>query len=193
MRGQRSFGFTRSGFTLVEMLVAVSLVGLLGVIAWRGLDHVIDQRERISLQDARVERLIRTVAQIERDIDERVADALLVGPVETTAALPRSLTIAVDEESQQRISILRRHPVGAGTVRASYSLDGDRLVRASVSQAYEQPDRITLLNGIAAFRARLLSQQGWVDLDAIGDARALAIEISIERLSGERYTKVMPL
>ena len=193
MRGQRSFGFTRSGFTLVEMLVAVSLVGLLGVIAWRGLDHVIDQRERISLQDARVERLIRTVAQIERDIDERVADALLVGPVETTAALPRSLTIAVDEESQQRISILRRHPVGAGTVRASYSLDGDRLVRASVSQAYEQPDRITLLNGIAAFRARLLSQQGWVDLDTIGDARALAIEISIERLSGERYTKVMPL
>ena len=100
------------GFTLVEMLVAVSLVGLLGVIAWRGLDHVIDQRERISLQDAQVERLIRTIAQIERDIDERVADALLVGPTEVSAALPRSMAIVVDEQSRQRITILRRHPVG---------------------------------------------------------------------------------
>ncbi|KPK35157.1 MAG: hypothetical protein AMJ66_01985 [Betaproteobacteria bacterium SG8_40] len=181
------------GFTLVEMLVAVSLVGLLGVIAWRGLDHVIDQRERISLQDAQVERLIRTIAQIERDIDERVADALLVGPTEVSAALPRSMAIVVDEQSRQRITILRRHPVGPGTVRASYSLDDDRLIRASVSQTYEQPDRIALLDGIAGFRTRLLSQQGWVDIDAIGDSRALAIEISIERVSGERYTKVMPL
>jgi general secretion pathway protein J len=190
---KRSFDFTGSGFTLVEMLVAISLVGLLGVIAWRGLDHVIDQRERISLRDAQVERLIRTIAQIERDIDERVADALLVGPTETSAALPRSMAIAFDEESRQRITVLRRHPVGAGTVRASYSLDDARLVRASVSQAYEQTDRITLLDGIAVFRTRLLSQQGWVDVDAIGDTRALAIEISIERVSGERYTKVMPL
>ena len=193
MTTRRSFGFPRSGFTLVEMLVAVSLVGLLGVIAWRGLDHVIDQRERISLQDAQIERLVRTIAQIERDIDERVADALLVGPAETTAALPRSVAIVVDEESRQRITILRRHPVDGGTVRAQYSLDDDRLIRASVSQAYELPDRVALLDGIAGFRTRLLSQQGWVDVDAIGDSRALAIEISIERVNGERYRKVMPL
>ncbi len=193
MTGKRAFSFTLSGFTLVEMLVAVSLVGLLGVIAWRGLDHVIDQRERISVQDAQLERLIRTIAQIERDMDERVADALLVATAETSVALPRSVVIAVDEESRQRITILRRHPAGAGTVRASYSLDDDSLIRSSVSQSYEQPDRIALLHGIAAFRARLLSQQGWVDIDAIGETRALAIEISIESASGERYTKVMPL
>ena len=76
------------GFTLVEMLVAVSLLGLLGVISWRGLDHVIDQRERISRQDAQIERLIRTIAQIERDIDERVADALMVERTGTSDVLP---------------------------------------------------------------------------------------------------------
>ena len=181
------------GFTLVEMLVAVSLLGLLGVISWRGLDHVIDQRERISRQDAQIERLIRTIAQIERDIDERVADALMVEPTGTSDVLPGSMTIAFDDESRQRVTILRRHPDGVGTVRASYALDDDQLFRVSVSQASVQPDRVLLLDHIAAFRARFLSQRGWVDVRELQGARALAIEISIERINGERYTKVMPL
>ncbi|HUU71147.1 MAG TPA: prepilin-type N-terminal cleavage/methylation domain-containing protein [Burkholderiales bacterium] len=181
------------GFTLVEMLVAVSLLGLLGIISWRGLDHVIDQRARISQQDAQVARLVRAIAQIERDINERLSDALLVAPDGSSIALPGSMTIAADDESHQRVTILRRHPDRAGTVRTSYRLDQGQLVRLSVSREYAQPDRVLLLRDIAAFRTRLLSQSGWQDVRELQDARALAIEISIERDNGERYTKIMPL
>jgi len=186
-------GRRQSGFTLGEILVAISLLGLLGVMAWRGLDLVVDQRARISRQDAQVERLIRTIAQIERDIDERVADALLVEPAETSAVLPWSMAIAFDEQSRHRVTILRRHPFHSGTVTATYSLDHDRLVRYSAAEPYTQPDRVVLLENIAAFRTRVLSQSGWVDVRELRDSRAKAIEIYIETASGERYRKVMPL
>jgi len=182
-----------TGFTLVEMLVAISLLGVLGIISWRGLDHVIDQRIRISEQDEQVERLIRTVAQLERDFDERVADALLADPVESLVALPRSVTIERDAQSRESVTIVRRHPSGAGHITVRYRLDGDDLVRLATSPALAQPDRVLLLPSIVAFRIRLLSQSGWVDLPEQADSRAAAIEVSIERASGERYTKVMPL
>lgn len=186
-------GRGQTGFTLVEILVAIALLGLLGVMAWRGLDLVIDQRARISEQDAKVERLVRTIAQLERDIDQRIADALLVETAETSIVLPRSMTIAFDQESRHRMTILRKHPLGPGIITVAYSLDDNRLVRYSATDAYTQPERVLLLDNVVVFRARVLSQQGWVDVREMKDSRAMAIEIYIERNSGERYTKVMQL
>ncbi|MCJ9713657.1 prepilin-type N-terminal cleavage/methylation domain-containing protein, partial [Bordetella hinzii] len=34
----------QQGFTLIEVLVAISLMALVSVIAWRGLQHVADAR-----------------------------------------------------------------------------------------------------------------------------------------------------
>jgi prepilin-type N-terminal cleavage/methylation domain-containing protein len=44
------------GFTLVEMLVAIALLGLLGVISWRGLDYVSAQRIVYRVADAALTR-----------------------------------------------------------------------------------------------------------------------------------------
>jgi general secretion pathway protein J len=184
---------TSGGFTLVEMLVAVSLMGLLGIISWRGLDHVLDQRARINQQDAQVARLVRAIAQIERDLDQRVAEALLVAPAGPSNALPGSMTVAADEGTRQRLSILRRHPDGAGTLRTSYQLDEGELVRLSVSRESTQPDSVLLMEDVAVFGTRFLSPGGWKEVRELQDVRALAIEISIERNSGERYTKIVPL
>ena len=101
--------------------------------------------------------------------------------------------IAIDEESRHRVTILRRNPVSVGTVTVAYSLDDNQLVRYSTTEAYAAPDRVLLLENIAVFRTQVLSQRGWVDVRELQDSRAMAIEISIERTSGERYRKVMPL
>ena len=79
-------GHKSDGFTLVEMLVAVSLLGLLGVISWRGLDQVIALRTRVNDETVEIERVVRTIAQIDRDIDMRVADARMAVP--TAASSP---------------------------------------------------------------------------------------------------------
>lgn len=183
----------QSAFTLVEMLVAISLLGLLGVISWRGLDHVLEQRARISRQDVQIERLIRTIAQIERDFDERIADALLAETKNPLTSLPPAIRIEYDQQAHQRLTVMRRHPDGTGTVTVVYRLDGGELVRVSTQPSRPVDDRVVMLSNVAAFGSRLLSQSGWLDSRELSGARALAVEISIEDGEGGRYTKVMPL
>ncbi|MGC1442202.1 MAG: prepilin-type N-terminal cleavage/methylation domain-containing protein, partial [Burkholderiaceae bacterium] len=38
-----------AGFTLLELLIAVVLMALLSVMCWRGLQSIIDSRDRITL------------------------------------------------------------------------------------------------------------------------------------------------
>ena len=181
------------GFTLVEMLVAISVLGILGVMSWRGLDHVIDQRARISERDAQVERLIRTVAQLERDFDECIADSLLVGETAESTTLPGCLNITRDRYSHAIVIITRRNPSGKGFIIVRYQLEGEDLVRLTSSADRSKTDRVLMLNDVATFDTRFLSRRGWSDTSEVLDARAAAIEITIDRLAAGRYVKVVPL
>jgi general secretion pathway protein J len=181
------------GFTLVEMLVAISVLGILGIISWRGLDHVIDQRARISEQDAQVERLIRTIAQVERDFDECVADGLLVGGTTGSTTLPGCLSVTKDRQSRAIVVITRRHPSGKGFITVRYQLEGESLVRITTGVDPSQTDRVLLLSDVVAFDTRFLSRLGWINMPDETDTRVTAIEITIERSAAGRYVKVVPL
>ena len=54
------------GFTLIEMLVAVAVLGMLGLLAWRGLDALTRERQRIEEGIADTERIVRSLEQIHR-------------------------------------------------------------------------------------------------------------------------------
>ncbi|UCD67682.1 MAG: prepilin-type N-terminal cleavage/methylation domain-containing protein [Betaproteobacteria bacterium] len=181
------------GFTLVELLVAVSLLGLLGIISWRGLDHVIGQRVRISEQDAQIERLIRTIGQLERDFDECLADALLSSASDEPSPLPKCLALTRNQHSGEAVTIVRAHPSGTGYSSVRYGLEGNDLIRSTTSNRNSQSDRVLLLSDVVSFEARLFSAGGWVDFAEQSDSRATAIEISIERTEAGRYTKVIVL
>ena len=181
------------GFTLVEMLVAISVLGILGIMSWRGLDHVIDQRGRISEQDAQVERLIRTVAQLERDFDECIADSLLVNQTTDSTTLPSCLNVTQDRQSHAIVLITRRHPSGKGFTTVRYQLEGENLVRLTTSADRLQTDRVAMLDDVVTFDTRFLSRRGWIDTPEGTDTRVSAIEITIERLVAGRYVKVVPL
>ena len=183
------------GFTLVEMLVAISLLGLLGVISWRGLDQVIAQRTRVNEETADVERVVRTIAQIERDIDQRVSDVLMVAPP-VVSALPYSMNVAVESDKNQRVSILRALPQGPGTQTVTYFLRTTELVRTVSAEGAGEVTDVAMLSEVREFRTRFLLSGGWVSadvLDATSGERARAIEFAFERVGGERYVRVLPL
>ncbi|KCB31196.1 prepilin-type cleavage/methylation N-terminal domain protein, partial [Bordetella hinzii CA90 BAL1384] len=59
----------QQGFTLIEVLVAISLMALVSVIAWRGLQHVADAHSRIQSQSADTDQVIRALGQLARDLE----------------------------------------------------------------------------------------------------------------------------
>ena len=117
------------GFTLVEVLVALSLLALTGVIAWRGLDQVSSQRARADAETLATDRVLRSLAQMERDFGQHIPDALFAAPTDTAGTLPRAVKVFVGAEGNIRLDVLRRLPSPHGVRNVAYSVEGSSLVR----------------------------------------------------------------
>ena len=158
------------GFTLVELLVTIALMGLMGVICWRGLDYVIAQRGEVERESLEVARVLRTFAQVERDLAERLPD---------TAA---ANALALNPSGMEVV----RHAPQAGLLRVVYRVEPQGLMRNDV----------LLLPGASAIKLRVHAGGFWA---VPGEPRVqppvppAAIEVALEDARGERYVKVLPL
>src|SRR5881394_3168544 len=106
----------RAGFTLIEMLVAITLMALMGVVCWRGLAFVSTQRAGIAEETLELSRMFSAFAQIERDVAERLPD--IAAPARaTTPELPLALTVLpVGEGSELEVLRMLEEPNGASLV-----------------------------------------------------------------------------
>jgi general secretion pathway protein J len=188
-----------TGFTLVELLVAMALLALMGIIAWRGLDHVIAQRARVDADTAETGRILRTLAQIERDLTQRVPDALFAGRYGGGGGvLPLALQFAADDEGRERISVLRTQPGTREARTVVYAVENSQLVRRLADASGKQDiDRVKMLDFVHSLEIRVLVDGQWTApllLDAAtGGARATAIRFTIERNSGTQYVEVLQI
>jgi general secretion pathway protein J len=194
----------KSGFTLVEMMVAMALLGLLGIISWRGLDYVVGQRERIDRDAEEIGRVLRVLAQIERDIAQRAPDVVL--PAATaTAMLPAAIAVSVADIDRTALEIVRIAPSAGGpalAMRVAYRIADGALIRTTSAAAIAWPvpaasNTVVLLPGARRLGVRVYAGGAWVDmgadLRAQSSAPASGLEISIDDSEGARYVRVLAL
>jgi len=185
-----------AGFTLVEILVAISLLAVLGVMAWRGLDHVVAQRAHVDADTADTDRVLRTLAQIERDLAQRVPDALFAGRYGVGASLPLALKLSQDEGRDQ-IAVLRTLSGTQGARTVLYAVEDAQLVRHLSDETGKlDVDRVPMLDAVRSLEIRLLVGGQWAtpeQMDAAPGVRATAIRFTIERNDGARYVQVLQI
>ena len=182
------------GFTLIELLIAIAIVAIIGVIAFVGLNRVIEQQ---ALARAHTERW----QEIQLAMRLVVQDLAQLHPRATREELGESYqpSLLADPSAQFALEFSRggwANPAGLprGTVlRVAYDWEDDKLVRwhwAVMDRTLSTPPvRTELLDGVTNVEVRFLDRAGewhldWPPLDRRGPqgliAQPRAVEFTVE-------------
>lgn len=188
-----------SGFTLVEILVALAILALLATFAWRATASLVEGEDRLAAEAKRWQTLDSVFARIEGDIGAAVPRAVRV-PGGREAAWTGSLDAGGRSSfAFTRAGVDPAEP-GAEGSRIAYRLAGDTVEIAYWPHldrsAGAEPLRYALVRGIARMEVRYADDEGaWSDRwppDGRQDLpRAVAVALTLAE--GGRIERVMVL
>ncbi|MGJ7498847.1 type II secretion system protein GspJ [Variovorax sp. ZT5P49] len=200
---------TASGFTLIEVMIAIVIMAVLSLIAWRGLDSMSRANTQLQARTEETAQLMRALQQIQRDLTWRTTVELPSGdidapPQEGTSQpspapsggrpqlpvflLPAGMEARRLNQAPFLIEFVRAAPATPGRwQRVQWWLERGTLYRAAGAAAVDYPlpqpqpaDRVAVLEDIASFEVRAWEpEQGWRQLPAAGQARFPASGLEI--------------
>ncbi|MDI2595401.1 prepilin-type N-terminal cleavage/methylation domain-containing protein [Pseudomonas sp. 681] len=195
----------QQGFTLIEVMVAIMLMAVVSLIAWRGLNSVTRADKHLQASTEQTEALLRALNQLERDVALR-ASVELAEPVkpgtedEPTEALP-SLTVRSTEGKGFRLELIRVAADGNGELqRVRWWLKGDSLYRAVAPARSRYPlpaptAGVVVLSEVSDASLRVWEpDKGWRKLSGNRKENPAGIEISLTRQTPqgvEKYRQVL--
>jgi general secretion pathway protein J len=193
------------GFTLVELLIALLIFGVLSMLAYGGLDSVMKSRDRTESELHRLRQLQITFSQMQRDIEQLAArdghDALGGRLLRLSAGQPTDVDTLLQytktgfrNPAQQTRSYLQR---------VAWRLDDGKLYRLSwpyVDRAFDDQATSTLvIDHIREVKIRFMDNKNeWHDLwplpEALASTNALSQPLAIEvTLTLEQWGDVVRL
>ncbi|CAI8752775.1 general secretion pathway protein J [Pseudomonas marginalis] len=196
---------SEQGFTLIEVMVAIMLMAVVSVIAWRGLDSVTRADQHLQASSEQTEVLLRTLNQLQRDISLR-ASVELNAPEPSKNSAEKldglaAITVRSSDSKGFRLDIIRSAPVaGDGLQRVRWWLKGDSLYRAAAPARDRYPlpaakDGVVVLSGVRDLQVRVWeADKGWRQLSGNRREDPLGLEISLVRETPqgvEKYRQVV--
>ncbi len=192
-------GRARRGFTLIELLTALLVLSLLALMSFRGLDAVLDTRERVQKESEKWKRVTNFFVRFERD---------------TQLASPRPIRTGSD-----LLPAWQGHEGAAGLEfsrfaaddntdapqRLAYRLNGEREIELWLWPGLDMPStalplRYPVLTGVESLDLRYLNADlGWVaswpSLSASNHDAAIprAVRLRIVLATGEELVRVFSL
>lgn len=193
-----------AGFTLLELLVALSIFGLLAAMAYNGLNTVMNARQVTEQHASRLTQLQMTFLWLGRDVEQAVDRAIRDEYGEEQPAM-----MAV-EFGRYQLELTRggwRNPAGrarSNLQRVAYGLREGELVRSYwpvLDRAQDsQPLESVLLDGVDKLELRFLdSNRQWHELgpaSQLGSAQQanadqpIAVEVTLETEAEGRITRL---
>ena len=190
------------GFTLLELLVAIAILAFVSIIAWRGLDSLVNTRARLEPEGEAVRALLTVFGQVERDLAQTAPPSFFA------LAVP---AVRVRQGADgQVLELVRIAPQGEAEATSVqivfYRVSDGALWRQSSppSRAFGAVDvgklsNVKLLGEVKSLRVRLWRDQlGWVEpgADAAPPAPGApqmppGLEFTIERNDGKVYRRVV--
>ena len=196
---------SEQGFTLIEVMVAIMLMAVVSVIAWRGLDSVTRADQHLQASSEQTEVLLRALNQLQRDISLR-ASVELNAPEPSKNSAEKldglaAVTVRSSDSKGFRLDIIRSAPIaGDGLQRVRWWLKGDSLYRAAAPARDRYPlpaakDGVVVLSGVRDLQVRVWeADKGWRQLSGNRREDPLGLEISLVRETPqgvEKYRQVV--
>lgn len=156
------------GFTLIEVLVAMSIFAVVALMAYSGLRTVINVSGSVQNRVEKLEALQRTFMLLERDFYQ-----LVPRPMNTDGGAKKAALDATP--NGERLFEFTRggqpNPADANRsslIRIAYTIDEEKLKRLkwnNIDHLFnEQPVEITLLEDVESINTRFLAQNGeWIN------------------------------
>ena len=191
------------GFTLIEVLVAIAIFAIMSVVAYRGLNGILQARERVTLESRKWREIALFFTRVEGDltavIDRPVRDSgdLLLPPF-----VGKERTVSQDDAQMEftRTGLPGQSGKLADLQRFGYRLrDGaiEQIVWTVLDRApRSHPESFVILQEVAELRLRYLDGKNvWQNIWPAPEQAGLphAVEMTIVLKSGEKVTRVYAL
>jgi general secretion pathway protein J len=195
------------GFTLIEVMVAILLMAVVSLIAWRGLDSVTRADGHLQASGEQSDSLLRALNQLQRDVDMRAGIELTepkkVGVDDEPLTAPPAVTVRSSDSKGFRLDVIRSAADQPGALqRVRWWVKGDTLYRAVAEARSRYPlpaptAGVAVLDGVSDVQVRVWEvDRGWRQLSGNRreDPLGLEIRLSRETTQGvERYRQVIGL